>query len=98
MNKTISTLILSSVVVIASCASVSNTVKKYDHSTVYLQSDRYAAKRISVPGDLDTGNIDDFYPVPTIADQGDPKVPSLAPPNDEPRPKLAHKSTEDSTA
>lgn len=71
---------------LASCTQMSNSVSKYDRSKVYLKSDQFAAKRITVPGDLDQSKVEDYYPVPTIADQGDPKVPSLVPPSQPPEP------------
>lgn len=79
--KTIASLTLCTAVLLTTgCAQVEQRMAKYDQSTVYLKTDLYAAKRITVPGELDSSNIADFYPVPTIENQGDPKVPSFAPP------------------
>lgn len=65
---------------LSGCARVENKIEQYDRSKVYLKTDQFMAKRATVPGDLDSSNIEDYYVVPTIADQGDPKVPDLRPP------------------
>lgn len=62
------------------CTQMNSTLAKYDRSNGYLKSENYMAKRIEVPGDLDNTNIEDYYVIPTIANQGDPKVPNLQPP------------------
>lgn len=64
------------------CTPMGQDVGVYNHSHDYLKTDRYVAKDINIPGDLSKKNMEEFYHVPTIANQGDPSVPALLPPQD----------------
>lgn len=79
MKKTAYLALLLSVLA-TGCSSLGREVGVYNHNTEYLNTDRYVAKDIVVPGDLSNKNMEEFFHVPTIANQGDPSVPALLPP------------------
>lgn len=62
------------------CSNLGREVGVYNHSSEYLKTDQYVAKDIVIPSDLSNKNMEEFYHVPTIANQGDPSVPALLPP------------------